>query len=360
MGIIFRYVTKELFTSLVGTLMVLLIIFMSNQFVHFLQFAASGHITMTAVMRLMSLQVPFLLGYLTPLAMYLSILIVFARLYLDHEMTVMTACGVGPGSFLTVVLTVGLVVALVVGFLMLWLEPYLDTQRIKIFYESFANATVEKVMPKRFQTVGNDLVFYADDVERGKLSMSNIFFAQRSKPKPDGSRSWEMTVSKKAQEKYINNNRFISFKDGYRYSGVSGKADFQIVQYQEYGIRLAQEIPTHSGWPSNASTADLWPLRHDPAVAAELHWRMAMPVSAFVLALLAYPLSRVNPRRGKFSQLIPAILLYIVYGNLLFLGRAWIRKGLLSFEVGLWWLHGGMALVALGLLLYRKFKNAYS
>ncbi|MBS0352180.1 MAG: LPS export ABC transporter permease LptF [Proteobacteria bacterium] len=360
MGIIFRYITKELFTSLFGTLMVLLIIFMSNQFVHFLQFAASGHITMSAVMRLMSLQAPFLLGYLTPLAMYLSILLVFGRLYLDHEMTVMSACGVGPGSFLSVVLTVGIIVSLVVGFLMLWLEPFLDTQRIKIFYESVANTTVEKVMPKRFQTLGNDLVFYADNVERGRLSMSNIFFAQRAKPRADGSRPWDITVAKQAQETYINNNRFISFKDGYRYSGASGEPNFQIIQYQEYGVRLAQELPTHSGWPSNASTAELWPLRHDPAVAAELHWRMAMPLSAFVLALLAYPLSRVNPRRGKFSQLIPAILLYIIYGNFLFLGRAWIRKGLLSFGIGLWWLHGAMALVALSLLLYRKFKNAYS
>lgn len=360
MGIIFRYISKELYTTLFGIMMVLLIIFMSNQFAGYLHYAAGGHITMSAVMQLMSMQIPFLLGYLLPLAMYLSILMVFARLYLDHEMTVMSACGVSPNNLLITVLSVGVVVSLIVGGLILWLEPYLDAQRIRIFYGSVAQATVEKIMPKRFQTIGSDLVFYADGVERGELKMHNIFFAQRGKAQPDGNRPWDVTVARSAQEAYQNNGHYIVFQNGFRYAGTPGFADYQVVQYQDYGVLITQTPPTHSGWPSNASTWSLWSQRHDPKVAAELHWRMAMPVSAIVLALLAFPLCKVNPRRGKFSQLIPAILLYIIYANFLFLGKTWIRKGLLSFAVGLWWLHGGMALIAVMLILYQRFKNAYS
>ena len=68
-------------------------------------------------------------------------------------MTVMSACGVGPNYFLAIVLSFGVVIALIVGGLMLWLEPLLDTERINIFYTSAAQATVEKIMPKRFQTI---------------------------------------------------------------------------------------------------------------------------------------------------------------------------------------------------------------
>lgn len=360
MSIIFRYISKELYITLLGILMVLLIIFMSNQFVHYLHFAASGHITMTAVMQLMSLQIPFLLGYLMPLALYLCILIVFGRLYMDHEMTVMSACGVSPNNLLLIIISVALVVTGIVAGLMLWLQPVLDTQRIKIFYQSVAQATVEKVMPKRFQTIGADMVFYADGVERGELEMQNVFFAQRGKQKADGSRPWDITVAKNAREAGQDNNQFMVFQNGFRYMGTPGLPNYQVVEYKKYGLRISQTLPTHSGWPSNATTAELWPQRHNPKVAAELHWRMAMPVSALVLALLAFPLSRVNPRRGKFSQLIPAILLYIVYGNLLFLGRAWVRKGIISFAVGLWWLHGLMLLIAIGLLIYRRVTHANS
>lgn len=243
MSIIFRYVSKELYTTLFGIMMVLLIIFMSNQFASYLHYAASGHITMSAVMQLMSMQIPFLLGYLMPLAMYLSILIVFARLYLDHEMTVMSACGVTPSNLLVIVLSVGITVMLIVGGLIMWLEPYLDTQRIKIFYGSVAQATVEKIMPKRFQTIGPDLVFYADSVARGELKMNNIFFAQRDKPKPDGSRLWDVTVANSAQEAFENSGHYIVFQNGYRYTGTPGLADYQVVQYQDYGVLIAQTPP---------------------------------------------------------------------------------------------------------------------
>lgn len=359
MGIIFRYINKELYSTLIGIMVVLLIIFMSNQFVRYLHFAASGHITMSAVFQLMALQVPFLMAYLVPLALYLCILIVFGRLYLDHEMTVMSACGVTPLYLLGVVLSVGVVISILVGFLMLWLQPVLDGQRVRIFYESAAKATVEKVMPKRFQSIGPDMVFYADDVDRGELRMHDIFFAHRSKPEADGSRKWDITIAKTAQEQYLNNNHFIQFENGFRYLGLPGSPDYQVISYQTYGARLTESLSTHTGWPSNASTASLWPRRHEKRVAAELHWRMAMPASALVLSLLAFPLSRINPRRGKFSQLIPAILLYILYGNFLFLGRNWVRKGLIGFDLGLWWLHGGMALIAIGLMVYRRIKNAY-
>jgi lipopolysaccharide export system permease protein len=358
MGIIFRYISKELYSTLIGIMVVLLIIFMSNQFVHYLRVAASGLITMSAVLQLMALQVPFLMAYLVPLALYLCILIVFGRLYLDHEMTVMSACGVKPVYLLGVVLSVGVVIATLVGFLMLWLQPILDTKRVQIFYESAAKATVEKAMPKRFQSIG-DMVFYADEVERAQLKMHNIFFARRLKPEPDGSRKWDITIAKTAQEQYLDNSHFMRFQDGFRYNGLPGRPDYQVISYQTYGARLTESMSKHTGWPSNASTASLWPERHDKRVAAELHWRMAMPASAIVLSFLAFPLSRVNPRRGKFSQLIPAILLYIVYGNFLFLGRTWVRKGIIGFDVGLWWLHGGMLLIAVALMIYRRVKNAY-
>ena len=187
--------------------------------------------------------------------------------------------------------------------------------------------------------------------------MYDTFFAQRGKPKKDhGARPWDITVSTSAQEGYENQGHFIEFINGSRYIGVAGQPNFQTIQFDQYGIRLTHEISTHSGWPSNASTASLWPQRHNPKVAAELHWRMAMPVSVIVLALLALPMSKVNPRRGKFGQLLPAILLYIVYGNLLFLGRNWVRKGVIGFDIGMWWVHGIMLFIAIGLLIYRRVK----
>ena len=89
--IIFRYLCRELFSHLLAITVVLLMILITNQFVHYLKGAASGEITMTAVIQMVSLQVPLLLGYLLPLALYLSILIAYGRLHVDHEMVVLPA-----------------------------------------------------------------------------------------------------------------------------------------------------------------------------------------------------------------------------------------------------------------------------
>ena len=75
------------------------------------------------------------------------------------------------------------------------------------------------------------------------------------------------------------------------------------------------------------------------AAHAELHWRLAMPVSALVLALLAFPLARSAPREPRFGRSIIAVLAYIVYVNLLALGRGWLADGSVPMAAGLWWVH---------------------
>lgn len=64
---------------------------------------------------------------------------------------------------------------------------------------------------------------------------------------------------------------------------------------------------------------------------------------------LAVPLSRVNPRQGRFLKLLPAILIYMTYLALLIAARGALDKGKIPPQLGLWWVHG--VFLVLGLLL---------
>lgn len=55
-------------------------------------------------------------------------------------------------------------------------------------------------------------------------------------------------------------------------------------------------------------------------------WRIGMPVSAVILALMAIPLSYVNPRAGRSANMLIAILVYAIYNNLMSLSQAWSRR----------------------------------
>ena len=71
------------------------------------------------------------------------------------------------------------------------------------------------------------------------------------------------------------------------------------------------------------------------------------------LALLALPLSAVNPRTGRFVNVLVAVFVYMIYSNLISIFQAWVAKGGINPMVGMWAVHVVMVLV-LALLLYRR------
>ncbi len=88
----------------------------------------------------------------------------------------------------------------------------------------------------------------------------------------------------------------------------------------------------------------------DPQDRAELHWRIAAPISVFLLTLLAVPLSYVGPRQGRYGKVVLGLVVYLFYSNLIGLGQSWMGKGKLPEAVGLWWIHAIVLAAALILI----------
>jgi len=101
--------------------------------------------------------------------------------------------------------------------------------------------------------------------------------------------------------------------------------------------------------PRAKSTADLLSGATTEELA-ELHWRIGIPLTTVVLAIFAVPLSRSQPRQGRYGRLAIGLLVFIIYFNLLSAGKAWLEQGTVSASLGLWWVHALMLSGALGLL----------
>jgi len=91
----------------------------------------------------------------------------------------------------------------------------------------------------------------------------------------------------------------------------------------------------------------------EPEDRAELQWRLSAPLSLFVLALVAVPLSRSRPREGRFGRLGVGILVYIIYANMLNVARTMVERDEVPQWLGMWWVHVVLGLVGL-LLLARE------
>ena len=122
------------------------------------------------------------------------------------------------------------------------------------------------------------------------------------------------------------------------------------MKFGEYGVRI--DLPGVQQVSSKlvaTSTARLLG-SGDPEKRAELQWRLAMPLSVMVLLFLSVPLSKSSPRQGRYVRLVMAILLFVVYYNLLGAAKVWVEQGDVPASVGLWWVPLLTVILALVLL----------
>ena len=125
------------------------------------------------------------------------------------------------------------------------------------------------------------------------------------------------------------------------------------MQFERYRVRNEDtEARPADRLPNRVPISELF-FDSSNQARGELLWRIGLPVSALILALLAIPLSFVNPRAGRSANMLIAILIYAIYSNLMSVSQAWVAQGKLSFWIGVWAVHGFM-LLPLVLLFYRR------
>lgn len=349
--IIFRYLAKEVFVTLISLTAILMLIFLSNQFVQYLNRAASGAIPGVIIMKLMMLELPNLMGLLLPLGFYMALLLVFGRLYAESEMTVLRACGYGPKQLLKHSFIMASVVAVLVGGVMFWASPLIAIERAKLLRSTGIQTLIKTIMPGRFHAInGGQQVFYVQSMSRDHSKAEQVFLAKQSVR--NDKIQWDVLWADNAfaENDPQTGEEYIVLQNGKAYQGIPGHADYQVAEFADYKARLPHPTVRINEDIRTAKTASLWPLfNSNREKAAELQWRISIPLMVLTLTFVAVPLSRVSPRSGKFAKLLPAIIIYILYANFMFIARDAIASGAIPVWIGMWWIH--LLVVMLGLFL---------
>ena len=164
---------------------------------------------------------------------------------------------------------------------------------------------------------------------------------------------FEIWVASRAEQRGAGqaDQTFVLY-DGYRYEGTPGEGEFRIIRFSEGGIPIqlggVVNVATKAQMKSTAALL----ASNQRADIAEMQWRIATPVSAIVLMLLAVPLSRLRPRQGRFGKIGVAILVYFLYSRLMVTGKTWIETAAMPDYIGLWWVHA-IALAGAVWMLFR-------
>ena len=326
---------------------IVLVISMGWRFSAYLDKAAAGNMTQEVLFALMGYRLPGFLELIVPVSFFLAIMLVYGRLYVDNEMIVLQSCGVSTQRLMGMTLVMAVIVMLITAALSLWLKP-LGEQRVEELLRSQQQLTeFDTLIPGRFQALssGKRVTYTEGITEDGGLR--GVFINEYQDIHHANQPRNAVTVIAESGATQIDGDgrRFLVLQNGQRYQGAPGQRGYQVFSYEEYGqlfdSTVVDNLKTRRG---AMSTSQLFRVETREA-AAELHWRMAVILLVPLIALMAVPLAKVNPRQGRFTRLVPAMILCFLYILMLSGARSAIEKGDLPQGLGLWWVHGLFLLV---------------
>ncbi len=343
-----RSLTRE-FSAIGGAVIgVLVAITVVQQLVLLLRRATQGVVEPEAVIALLGFSLLGYLPVLLALALFIGVLLTLTRSYRDSEMPIWFSSGLSIVAWVQPVLKFGIPIVLLTGLLSFFLTPWALSESAEYLRILKSKDDIARLSPGSFiESPGSNQVFFIDKTS-DKESELNTIFAQYVQ----GERTGVVVAEKGYQEITPKGEKFLVLEHGRRYEGTPGALDFRIVDFERQKIRIeAREAKAED---PNSRRLSTWALITNPTAEgmAELHWRIALPVAALILALMAIPLSFVNPRSGASWNLILAMLTFFLYYNLLKIFEAWTSQGQIPVWLGLWPVHIGM--IATLLVLFSR------
>ena len=345
-----RYLLKQVIGSFAGVTAILMVVLIAARFARFLGQAAEGNLDPASVFTLLGLTTLHYMVLLFPPAILIAVQLALGRLYRDSEMHAVQACGVGVLQLYRPMLGFAALLTGLVAALTLYVTPLAGQFAEEVRSRAKHEAQVGLLEAGKFQSFdAGRSVLMAEQVNEKTGELGKLFLYKSATETEPTDSSVLANKGRFAVDKE-SGDRSLVLEHGWRYEGMPGQLSWEVTQFEEHGVYFNVSPPdiviseralkpTISLWNSNSS--------HDQA---ELQWRLAYPLAVFMLVLLAVPMSKVEPRQGRYGRMIGGILVYIIYFNVMGVLKVQIEKGLMGPFPGIWLAHGLVALAVLWLL----------
>ncbi len=333
---------------------ILLGIVVLSQLIRLLGESVGGSLPVEAVLVLMGFASLNYLPVLLSISLFMAVLLTLTRSYSDSEMVVWFCTGTSLTRWIRPVMWFATPVVCTIALLSLVLSPWAMSKVDDVKHRLDNADDVAVAAPGVFRESRQaDRVFFLENLDKETNRVGNIFVQSVEHDKVGS-----MVAKQGFQETAPNGDHFLVLLNGRRYEGTPGQQDYRIVEFERYAMRVeTAEIKQKT--PRLQAYSTLYLLQNQtPLNLSELHWRLGLPISALILALLAIPLSFVNPRAGRSLNLMVALVIYMLYNNLISVTNTWVAQGKISASVGLLGLH--VLMLALVMLWFYHRMSVYS
>lgn len=329
-----RYIAAEVLAPAAAVLFLLVVVLASYSAVTFLAEAVSGLLPPATVVVLVAYKVAMAFEVLLPVTLFLAVVIALGRMSMDSEMTALRAVGFGLGDVLLPVFWIAVPVGLLAAGASLYLRPEAYAGIYRIRTEAKTRFDITRLEAGQFlEMEGGRMVFFAERVRDGEEGAQQAFIrvAEGETRRVVLARRLEQTGEADGSPPVLHFSNGILYE--FERKGAGGKA----TRFERAEYPLGGDADTRERYQRKAApTRELWGSKRLEDIA-ELQWRFSTPLSTLLLALLGVPLSRSQPRQGKFAKIGWAVVIFALYYQIFVVAKTWVEKGVVPPLPGIWW-----------------------
>ncbi len=296
--------TRRLVLIIVGFL---IFIFASYSAQRYLTEAANGTLALDVVLDIVFYKVLIALEMLLPVGLYASVGVTLGQMYTDSEITAISAAGGSPGRLYKAVLYLAIPLSIFVTLLSMYGRPWAYAQIYQLEQQSQSELDVRQLRAKKFNTNDNGRMILSQtvdqdnnrltDADNNRLTDALIYTSTANRTRIFRARSVDVVDPSPEKPTVMLHNGTAYLLDH------QGRDDNEQI-YRNLQLHL-NPLDQSPNVKRKAKSVTELARSVFPADHAELQWRQSRGLTALLMALLAISLSRVKPRQGRFSTLLP-------------------------------------------------------
>ena len=326
-NILSKSLNIEVLKSTAGVLLIFFFLVVSSRFVGYFEQASEGLIDPNLIYKIVILRFPDFITLLLPLSFFLGVVITMSRLYSDREIYGFFTGGLSEIDFLKYLLPQSLLFFFLTLLLSIYVAPYTKELSKEMISLDSLQEQFESIKPNQvFPLKNNEGFVFIKDKQESVFDEVVLYISNEDYS--------SIVVADQLSYDDLNSIMNLNFKNGSMYQGLFEEGSSVVSTFKNLKIPVSTEENSVTG----LSFARLFDYSAR-STKSQMQWNISIPITIFILLIIGINLSKVEPRQGRLSVLLPAIFVYILYLSLLILARESFDNNSAITQNYIWFVH---------------------
>ena len=326
-NILSKSLNIEVLKSTAGVLLIFFFLVVSSRFVGYFEQASEGLIDPNLIYKIVILRFPDFITLLLPLSFFLGVVITMSRLYSDREIYGFFTGGLSEIDFLKYLLPQSLLFFFLTLLLSIYVAPYTKELSKEMISLDSLQEQFESIKPNQvFPLKNNEGFVFIKDKQESVFDEVVLYITNEDYS--------SIVVADQLSYDDLDSIMNLNFKNGSMYQGLFEEGSSVVSTFKNLKIPVSTEENSVTG----LSFARLFDYSAR-STKSQMQWNISIPITIFILLIIGINLSKVEPRQGRLSVLLPAIFVYILYLSLLILARESFDNNSAITQNYIWFVH---------------------